>query len=254
MSVKIPFVNSRDSVKPDDGFMSLLKTTICPHYQLISITSVLIAICLLVFIVMHILYPPGGYSTFLQLPTQMDKLTLDITAFKNNKAKFYTLVTAMFIHYSYRHIMMNMLFAVFILYELEYCWKWSIPLALLAGFAANCLAVVTMNGMVLGFSGVLTAAIGIIIAALILHCSYLRAVYSTQFCMVCVMMVLMLVFILALAPAGVIHLFGILFGILFGLAFYPTMQEAQVNPNVEKLFKIFSVSFLALAVLLAFTA
>jgi hypothetical protein len=111
-----------------------------------------------------------------------------------------------------------------------------------------------MSGLVLGFSGVLCSCVGIILAALILHCSYLRAMYSTQFYMVFLMVILILFFIIGLAPAGVIHLFGILFGLLFGLALYPTMPEAQVNANVEKLFKIFSVAFLALAILLAFTA
>jgi hypothetical protein len=111
-----------------------------------------------------------------------------------------------------------------------------------------------MNGLVLGFSGVISACVGIIIAALILHCSYLRAMYSgALYCVFC-LMIMLLFMMIGISPAGVVHLFGILFGLLFGLALYPVMPEAQPNPNVEKLFKIFSVSFLVLAVILAFTA
>jgi hypothetical protein len=39
------------------------------------------------------------------------------------------------------------------------------------------LAVVTVNGLVLGFSGVLCAYVGIMLAAIIQHCSYLKANY-----------------------------------------------------------------------------
>ena len=254
MSVKIPFINTRDVFKADNSFISLIKNAVCPHFQLLSITSLLLGICLFVFILMHILYPPSGYSVFLQLPTQMHTWCLDIQAFINNKAKFYTLITAMFIHYSYRHIVMNLIFAIFIMYELEYCWKWSILVGLAAGFAANCLAVVTMNGLLLGFSGALCGYIGIILAAIIQHCSYLKAMHYNQCYMVTTMIIVMLFFIVGLAPAGIVHLFGVLFGLLFGLALYPVMPECLPNPNVDKLFKIFSVAFLVIALILAFTA
>ena len=184
----------------------------------------------------------------------MDKWCLNIHAFINNKAKFYTLITSIFIHYSYRHIIFNMVFGIFIMYELEYCWKWSILVGLVAGIAANCLAVVTMSGLVLGFSGVLCAYVGIMIAAIIQHCSYLKDNYYVQCCMICLMIGLMMIFIVGLAPAGIVHLFGILFGLLFGLALYPVMPQCQPNPNVDKLFKIFAVAFLVIAVILAFTA
>ena len=174
--------------------------------------------------------------------------------FINNKAKFYTLITSIFIHYSYRHIVMNLIFAVFIMYELEFCWKWSILVGLVAGFAANCLAVVTTSGLILGFSGVLCGYLGIILAAIIQHCSYLRATQYNQCYFVTFMIVIMLFFIVGLSSAGVIHLFGVLFGVLFGLALYPVMPECQPNPNVDKLFKIFSVAFLVIVVIVAFTA
>ena len=71
MSVKIPFINTRDSFKAHDTFIGVIKEAVCPHFQLLSITSLLIGICLFVFVLYHVLYPPGGYAVFLQLPTQM---------------------------------------------------------------------------------------------------------------------------------------------------------------------------------------
>ena len=116
MSVKIPFINTRNYDKAEDSFLGLLKSAVCPNFALVSMSSLLIGACILVFIVMHIIYPPGGYTTFLQLPTQMNTWALEIQTFKNNKGKFYTLITAMFLHYSYTHIVLNMIFAIFVMY------------------------------------------------------------------------------------------------------------------------------------------
>ena len=32
MSVKIPFINSRDSFKADDTFIGVIKNAVCPHF------------------------------------------------------------------------------------------------------------------------------------------------------------------------------------------------------------------------------
>ena len=71
MSVQIPFITTRNVWKADDTFLGLLHNAVCPHFKLVSFTSLLLGLCIIVFIVMHIIFPPGGYSLFLQLPTQM---------------------------------------------------------------------------------------------------------------------------------------------------------------------------------------
>jgi membrane associated rhomboid family serine protease len=160
----------------------------------------------------------------------------------------------MFLHNSYRHIVMNVIFGIFIMYEIEYCWRWSILVAFVAGFAANCMAVVAMEGKLLGFSGCLCACIGIQIAALVLHCNYLRQVYASQFYLILMMTVITLLMIIGFTQAGLVHFFGICFGVLFGLALYPRMPEASINENLDKIFKIMAVAFLGLAVMLALIA
>jgi membrane associated rhomboid family serine protease len=129
----------------------------------------------------------------------------------------------MFMHYSYRHIVMNVIFGIFIMYELEYCWRWSIIVSLLAGFAAHCIAMATMSGQLLGLSGALCGCLGIQFAALLLHCNYLRQVYGPQFYLIFVMSVMVLFMIIGFSQAGLIHFFGLCFGLLFGLALYPRM-------------------------------
>lgn len=102
----------------------------------------------------------------------------------------------------------------------------------------------------MGFSGVLCAAVGIQLASLLLHCSYLKNTYGTQFYMMFFFLILLLFMIIGFTKAALIHLYGLLFGMLFGLTLYPRMPEVAVNANIDKLFKIFSIGFLALAVLL----
>lgn len=129
----------------------------------------------------------------------------------------------MFLHDSYTHIIMNLIFAIFIMYELEYCWRWTIVISLIAGFAANCLAVATMNGRVLGFSGVLCACVGIQFAALLIHCDYIRTMYAGQFYIIFFMFFITLLMIVGFSQAALVHFFGLCYGLLFGLAFYPRM-------------------------------
>lgn len=86
--------------------------------------------------------------------------------------KIYQAFTAMFMHENYLHILGNTIFGLFIMYEMEHSWKWSIPMGLVAGFTANCFAILTMEGRFLGFSGVLTSYIGMLVLLLITHFSY----------------------------------------------------------------------------------
>ena len=96
-------------------------------------------------------------------------------------------------------------------------------MSLAAGFAANCLAVATMNGRVLGFSGVLCACVGIQFAALLIHCDYIKAMFEGKFYIIFFMFFLTLLMIVGFSQAALIHFFGLCYGLLFGLAFYPRM-------------------------------
>lgn len=92
---------------------------------------------------------------------------------KTNPVYIYQAFTAMFMHDNYLHIMGNTIFSLFVMYEMESSWKWSIPLGILAGFVANCLAVITLEGRILGFSGVLCSYVGMIVILLLTHISYI---------------------------------------------------------------------------------
>jgi hypothetical protein len=140
------------------------------------------------------------------------------------------------------------------MYEIESCWRWGILVSLVAGFAANSLAIATMDGILEGFSGVLCACVGVGLAALLLHCSYLQATYGRQFYMIFFFCIIVGIMILGSSSAALVHFFALFFGLLFGLALYPRREEVSINANIDKLFKIFSAGFLGLAVLLGLVA
>lgn len=56
--------------------------------------------------------------------------------------------------------------------------------------------------------------------------------------------------ILGSSAAALVHFYGLFFGMIFGLTLYPRMEEVSINANIDKLFKIFSIGFLGIAVLL----
>jgi rhomboid protease GluP len=184
-------------------------------------------------------------------PHDLDQWALDISRYQANKMYFYETVTSMFLHYGFRHLVMNVIFAFFVMYEMEHCWMWSVPLALTAGFAANCVAISTLDGIHMGLSGAVCALVGIQLAALLLHCSYLRDVYGKQFYIIFFFGVLMLFMVIGFVQSALINFVGLGFGMLFGLAFYPRMPEASVNVNIDKVLKIIVIGAFAIAILLA---
>lgn len=163
---------------------------------------------------------------------------------------YYQTVTSFFIHDSYQQFIGSLVFAFFILYELEHCWRLGIILALVAGFAANSLGLAIVEGIHQGFEGVLCASAGIAIAAMLLHCSMLRAKFGNQFYFMIMLCVMLLIMVMGMAQTATIYFFGFVFGITFGLALYPRSPDANINENIDKVLKIVGIVFLGLAVLI----
>ena len=107
-----------------------------------------------------------------------------------------------------------------------------------------------MNGILMGFSGVLCASVGIMMAGLILQCSYIRSSSGSMFYMIFILMIMLIIMVIGMTQSALVYLFSLTFGLLFGLALYPRSENTMVNANIDKLLKIFSVGFLALSVLL----
>lgn len=250
MSVKIPFLTTRALSKPDNNFFDMIRNRICPNFEVASLSTALILACLVIFVVSRAMYPPGGYSNFLQHPKEMDKMALDIEKIKSDKLYYYQTVTSMFLHSSYKSLIGTLIFSFFILYELETCWRVGIFVAIVAAFAANSMAIATMDGILMGFSGVLCASVGIMMAGLILQCSYIRSSSGNMFYMIFFLMIMLIIMVIGMAQSALVYLFSLTFGLLFGLALYPRSENTMVNANIDKLLKIFSVGFLGLSVLL----
>lgn len=117
----------------------MIKDRLFPHIAFLSFTSLTLAIIIIAFIVPRIIYSAPSYTQFLQLPLSAQKLALDVELLHSNKRYIYTLVTSLFMHSSYLHFIGNLIVTLFISYEVEYCWRPSIPLAVLAGVASQCM-------------------------------------------------------------------------------------------------------------------
>ncbi len=167
----MPFL-SRGAAVNNENYLKSIQSRFVPNFKMASMSSALIILNIVVFIVMHIVYQPSSYTQFLAWPKQMDKWLLDVELIKSNRIYMYQTVTAIFLHNNYIHILGNMIFATFVMYEMENSWRWAIPLGLLAGWAANCLAVLTIEGRALGFSGVLTSYVGMIVLLIVAHLAY----------------------------------------------------------------------------------
>lgn len=124
-------------------------------------------------------------------------------------------------HSNYLHILGNTIFGLFIMYEMENSWKWSIPMGIVAGFTANCLAVLTLEGRALGFSGVLTSYIGMLVLLLVTHLNYFESRARGAYCWLLAMVVFLTIAAIGFGSSVLIHLYGFVLGIILAAGFYP---------------------------------
>lgn len=251
---RFPFLTPAPLINHNQGFFKTLQMQMFPRMKFVTMSTAIILINIFIFVLIHILFKPGNYTSFLKWPSEMDKWLLEVEQVKTNPAYIYQAFTAMFMHDNYLHIMGNTIFSLFVMYEMESSWKWSIPLGILGGFVANCLAVLTLEGRILGFSGVLCAYVGMIVILLLTHISYIEQRYPGSMCMM-VMLIAMLTFaIIGIGSSLLVHLYGYVMGIILGLGFYPKLVpywNAQPCNNIAKVAALaICVLIIALAILL----
>ena len=229
----------------------MLQTRFVPNFKPSSITTAIIAFNIIVFIFMHLIYSPSSYDSFLEWPRQMDPFLLDVEKVHANKLNIYQAFTALFMHKNYLHLVGNTIFSFFVMYEMEFSWKWSIALGLLAGFCGNCLAILTLEGRFVGFSGVLTSFVGMIVALFLCHCSYFQNNFRGMFCWIMVMMIFLSIMAIGFGQSLLIHLYGYIFGMLFAVGVYPKRLESDLNVGCQKIWKIIAIGLAGLVILLA---
>lgn len=92
-----PFLNQRPQTD-DSTFFKSIQTRFLPHIQLVSMSTFLLALNVLIFIIIHIMFTPSSYEHFLSWPSSMNKWLLEVELIKTNKMYFYQAFTAMFMH------------------------------------------------------------------------------------------------------------------------------------------------------------
>jgi hypothetical protein len=107
------------------------------------------------------------------------------------------------------------------MYELEFCWRPSILYGLLGGVAAQCLAVISLEGRYAGFSGVLCCYFGIYLGVVFSHCRHLQDRYGPNFWFMIIMIIFMAFMLIGFGQAALIHLYGFAFGVGLGVAVWP---------------------------------
>jgi membrane associated rhomboid family serine protease len=240
-------------IPPNDGnYFKTIQSRFMPNFKFASMSTVLILLNIIIFILIHIVFSPSEYDRFLSWPNQMDKWLLDIDLIRANRMYMYQTVTAMFMHQNYLHILGNMIFALIVMYEMENSWKWSIPLGVFAGFCANCLAVLTLEGRCLGFSGVLASYTGMILLLLVTHFNYLQNRGQMCVCGFIVALIVLPFLFSSSLGSTLIHLFGLVFGVLFAAGFYPKHQESFITPTCGNIFKGIALLCAVVVIVLAF--
>ena len=66
---RLPFYDTLRVANTEDGYFKMLQSRFVPNFKPLSITSVILGINILVFIIIHIAYSPPSYEVFLKFPS-----------------------------------------------------------------------------------------------------------------------------------------------------------------------------------------
>ena len=86
---RLPFYDTPRVPSTEDGYFKMIQSRFIPNFKWISVTSAILGIIILIFIIMHIIYSPPSYEVFLKFPVEMHNWALNIEKVKNNKAYIY---------------------------------------------------------------------------------------------------------------------------------------------------------------------
>ena len=118
---------------------------------------------------------------------------------------------------------------------------------------ANCFALFTLEGRLLGFSGVLASYVGMIMSIIFTHCTYLQNRFQMVFCYIVFMMIILTFMILGFGLSFLIHLYGYLLGLLLGAGFLPNHVDSDVTGVYDKILKgagiVSSIAIITVAII-----
>ena len=112
------------------------------------------------------------------------------------------------------------------LFTLEYCWCPSILIAILGGTVTSAYAALTMDPIVMGFSGVIACAVGMYFAMFLSNLAYLRANFPHKLVPWMINCVFIFMLLFSQDPrATLIHFIAFFVGLVYGYAWMPKIAQ-----------------------------
>ena len=141
-----------------------------------------------------------------------------------NHSSIYKCFTTMFFHLNYTHWLGNLLGITVNLFTMEFCWGPSIILMLIGGTATSAYAVLVMNNMLMGFSGVIACSVGIYIGMFLGNWSHIRTHYAGMMSIWFMNCIFVFLLLFSNDPRStLVHFIALTIGIIYGLGWVPKL-------------------------------
>lgn len=249
--IRVPFTGQDSNFKPPySGYLTMLLDIICPHFACWSLSTVIWIVMTLCLIVPQLFWAPHDYVHFLTF-TGINRVYLDTILIRHNHLYVYQAFTSMFFSLHFLHWFNNSLMLLFMLTAIEYMWWPSVLVALVAGITTNLYVTLIFEGLFMGLSGALAAALGIYIAYIIGNWEYMLANYYDSLLRTAIFSVFFLMIMLVSdnRKATSLHFIGLGLGVLFGIGILPRHVNTPTQNYLSMVFKILSLIAIAVPVI-----
>jgi len=141
---------------------------------------------------------------------------------------------------------------LFMLTAMEYMWWPSVLVSLLAGVTTNLYVTLIFEGIFMGLSGALAAAVGLYIAYIICNWEYLLANYYNTLLNSSIFVIFMLLFMLVSNNRNTtsLHFIGLGLGVIFGMGLLPRHVNSSTQSYLSMVFKILSLIAIAVPLII----
>ena len=250
--IRVPFTAQGSNFKPPHrSYLPMMLDMISPHLTLCSMSTFLLLAITLCLIVPQFFWFPHDYVHFLTF-TNIDKAYLDTILARHNHLYLYQTFTSLFFHMHFLHWFNNSLMLMFMLTAMEYMWWPNVLISLLAGVITNIYVTLMFEGIFMGLSGALAAALGIYIAYIISNWDFLLANYYDTMIRSSIFAIFMLMLMLVSnnRKSTSLHFIGLGLGVLFGMGLLPRHVNTPTQSYLSMVFKVLSLISIVVPVLI----
>lgn len=240
---RLPFVEDDSQSLAPRTYWEMLSTYFSPYWSFRTWSFLFIFVTFFCLIIPQFIFQHLNKTNKLFSYTNMPWVYMNpIEAKFINHWSIYKCFTTLFFHINYTHWVGNLLGITVTMFTMEYCWCPSILLAIIGGTATSAYAALSMNPILMGFSGVIACCVGLYFAMFLSNWSFLKTRFPDKITVWFINC--FFIFILLFhqdARSTLVHFIAFFIGLVYGYAWWPKISQDGCERIISIVCKFASV-------------